>query len=78
MSNMKGQRSNNGNNQDNWLCSHYKKRCLVKFKCCDEYWACHKCHNNESTCGHRKLKSFNTVMVKCVDCETEQQVRSEV
>ncbi|CAB4032768.1 RING finger and CHY zinc finger domain-containing 1-like [Paramuricea clavata] len=63
----------NGNLQDNWLCNHYKRRCLVKFECCNKYWACHRCHNNESTCGRKKLKSRDTTMVKCVECGKEQQ-----
>jgi hypothetical protein len=66
--------SSHGNRQDNWLCDHYKRRCLVKFECCDKYWPCHRCHNNLSTCGHRKLKSRDTTMVKCVECGKEQQV----
>ncbi|CAB4003653.1 Gastrula zinc finger [Paramuricea clavata] len=59
--------------QDNWLCNHYKRRCLVKFECCNKYWPCHRCHNNESTCGRKKLKSRDTTMVKCVECGKEQQ-----
>ena len=62
------------NREDNWLCDHYQRRCFVKFECCDKYWACHRCHNNKSTCGQRKLKSRHTVMIKCVECEKEQQV----
>ena len=60
--------------QDNWLCNHYKRRCLVKFDCCNKYWPCHRCHNNESSCGRKKLKSRDTTMVKCVECGKEQQV----
>ncbi|CAB4021934.1 RING finger and CHY zinc finger domain-containing 1-like [Paramuricea clavata] len=63
----------NGDIQDNWLCNHYKRRCLVKFECCNKYWPCHRCHNNESTCGRMKLKSRDTTMVKCVECGKEQQ-----
>ncbi|CAB4017938.1 RING finger and CHY zinc finger domain-containing 1 [Paramuricea clavata] len=63
----------NGDIQDNWLCNHYKRRCLVKFDCCSKYWPCHRCHNNESTCGRKKLKSRDTTMVKCVECGKEQQ-----
>jgi uncharacterized CHY-type Zn-finger protein len=47
---------------------------LVKFECCNKYWPCHRCHNNESTCGRTKLKSRDTTMVKCVECGKEQQV----
>ncbi|CAB4013008.1 RING finger and CHY zinc finger domain-containing 1-like [Paramuricea clavata] len=57
---------------DNWLCSHYKRRCYVKFECCDKFWPCHRCHNNQSTCGRRKLKSRDTKQLKCAACGLEQ------
>ena len=71
--------SNDSRNQDleddgNWLCSHYKRRCLVKFECCDKFWPCHRCHNNQSSCGRKKLKSRDTQLVKCVSCQKVQQV----
>ncbi|CAB4012862.1 RING finger and CHY zinc finger domain-containing 1-like [Paramuricea clavata] len=56
----------------NWLCSHYKRQCYVKFECCDKFWPCHRCHNNQSTCGKKKLKSRDTEMVKCVHCNKVQ------
>ncbi|CAB4009456.1 RING finger and CHY zinc finger domain-containing 1 [Paramuricea clavata] len=59
--------------ESNWLCSHYKRLCYVKFECCDNFWPCHRCHNNQSTCGRKKLKSRDTQMVKCVYCNKEQQ-----
>jgi uncharacterized CHY-type Zn-finger protein len=57
-----------------WLCDHYKRRCSVKFDCCDKYWPCHRCHNNEGSCGQRKLKSRDIRLIKCVSCEREQPV----
>ena len=59
---------------EQWLCSHYKRRCHVKFHCCDKYWPCHRCHNNESKCGQKKLKSRDTKFIKCVKCGKEQEV----
>jgi hypothetical protein len=58
----------------NWLCSHYKRQCYVKFECCEKFWPCHRCHNNQSTCGQKKLKSRDTQMVKCVHCNKVQPV----
>ncbi|CAB4022629.1 RING finger and CHY zinc finger domain-containing 1, partial [Paramuricea clavata] len=55
-----------------WLCSHYKRRCYVKFECCNKFWPCHRCHNNQSTCGRRKLKSRDTKQIKCFACGQEQ------
>ena len=57
-----------------WLCSHYKRQCYVKFQCCDEFWPCHRCHNNQSSCGRKKLKSRDTEMVKCAHCNKVQEV----
>ncbi|XP_046861740.1 uncharacterized protein LOC124455036 isoform X2 [Xenia sp. Carnegie-2017] len=58
---------------ENWLCTHYKRRCYVQFECCDKYWPCHRCHNNQSTCGEKKLKSRDAKMVKCAECGKEQK-----
>ena len=58
----------------NWLCTHYKRRCYVKFQCCDRFWPCHRCHNNQSNCGQKQLESRDTQMVKCVYCNKEQQL----
>ena len=60
--------------ESNWLCSHYKRLCYVKFECCDNFWPCHRCHNNQSNCGRKKLKSRDTVMIKCVHCNKVQEV----
>ena len=68
------QRSDHRKKQDKWLCNHYKRKCVVKFECCNKYWPCHRCHNEQSTCGRRKLKSRDTTMIKCVECGKEQQV----
>lgn len=57
-----------------WLCSHYKRRCLVKFDCCEKYWPCHRCHNSQNDCGRNKLKSRDIVMIKCTFCQKEQRV----
>ncbi|CAB4009898.1 RING finger and CHY zinc finger domain-containing 1-like [Paramuricea clavata] len=62
--------------EDNWLCSHYKRHCYVKFECCNNFWPCHRCHNNQSTCGRKKLKSRYTKMLKCVYCNKVQQFGS--
>ena len=59
---------------DQWLCNHYKRRCHVKFACCNKYWPCHRCHNYKSNCGEKKLKSRDTKFLKCVRCGEEQQV----
>ena len=69
-----GSRNEYLDREDNWLCSHYKRHCYVKFECCDSFWPCHRCHNNQSTCGRKKLKSRDTQLLKCVYCNKVQQV----
>lgn len=64
----------NNVNTGPWLCDHYKRRCLVKFDCCERYWPCHRCHNNKCNCGRKKLKSRDNSMIKCVFCQREQPV----
>ncbi|XP_028392323.1 uncharacterized protein LOC114516913 [Dendronephthya gigantea] len=54
-------------------CVHYKRHCFVKFECCDQFWPCHRCHNNESTCGRKNLKSHDVHMIKCLHCHKKQQ-----
>ncbi|CAB3993396.1 RING finger and CHY zinc finger domain-containing 1-like [Paramuricea clavata] len=69
----RGSRNRDLDVANNWLCSHYKRHCYVKFECCDTFWPCHRCHNNQSTCGHKRLKSRDTKMVKCAHCNKVQQ-----
>ncbi|CAB4021222.1 RING finger and CHY zinc finger domain-containing 1-like [Paramuricea clavata] len=71
-----GFRNHYPDREDNWLCSHYKRHCYVKFECFDSFWPCHRCHNNQSTCGRKKLKSRDTKMLKCVYCNKVQQFGS--
>ena len=68
----KGSRQDNSDGQ--WLCTHYKRRCHVKFSCCDKYWPCHRCHNNKVNCNQKKLKAIHTKFLRCATCATEQEV----
>ena len=57
-----------------FLCNHFKRRCHVKFECCDKFWPCHRCHNDQSTCGRKNLKGRHTKMLKCANCGKIQEV----
>ncbi|XP_046851716.1 uncharacterized protein LOC124445039 isoform X2 [Xenia sp. Carnegie-2017] len=59
--------------EGNWLCSHYKRHCFVKFDCCEQFYPCHRCHNNQSACGNKKLKSRDVKKVKCAYCSNVQE-----
>ncbi|XP_028402767.1 uncharacterized protein LOC114525578 isoform X2 [Dendronephthya gigantea] len=56
------------------LCFHFQRKCYVKFECCDDFWPCHRCHNNQSLCGNKSRKSREISMVKCAKCRKVQQV----
>ncbi|CAB3997135.1 RING finger and CHY zinc finger domain-containing 1, partial [Paramuricea clavata] len=58
---------------DDYLCGHYKRQRHVKCECRHNEKPCHRCHNDQSTCGRRKLTSRDTKMAKCVCCDKVQQ-----
>lgn len=45
----------------------------VKFECCDQFWPCHRCHNNSSTCCKRERESRDAQAQKCVHCNEVQK-----
>ena len=57
-----------------WPCSHYKRRCVVKFACCDDYYPCHRCHNKDKKCPEKNMKSKDAILLKCLTCNESQQV----
>ena len=56
-------------------CDHYERHCEVQFSCCEKFWPCHRCHNSESSCESRTLRSRDIKNVKCLRCGKVQQVR---
>ena len=55
-------------------CEHYDRYCDVQFSCCERFWPCHRCHNSESLCGTRKLRSRDIKKIKCKRCGKIQEV----
>ncbi|XP_028393885.1 uncharacterized protein LOC114518148 [Dendronephthya gigantea] len=49
-------------------CDHYDRYCTVQFACCNRFWPCHRCHNSQSQCSERKLKSRDIKKLKCRRC----------
>ena len=54
--------------------SHYQRRCLVRFPCCERYYPCHRCHN-ESGCSDDQARAINATHIRCTICYHEQAVR---
>jgi uncharacterized CHY-type Zn-finger protein len=75
------------------ICTHYKRnQCLVKFDCCDNFWGCHKCHNEFSNkikyhavnkynqnfiCVKNDNTSKHAQIIKCTKCDHAQNFNSE-
>ena len=58
-----------------WPCNHYKRLCMVKFDCCEKFYACHRCHNDNADCQpKRTLKSIDARLLKCLSCNEVQEV----
>ena len=57
-------------------CEHYDRYCDVQFGCCKEFWACHRCHNSNSKCEEKKLRSRDIKNIRCKSCSTVQEVSS--
>ncbi|PFX18035.1 E3 ubiquitin-protein ligase DZIP3 [Stylophora pistillata] len=53
------------------VCSHYQRRCLVRFPCCGKFFPCHRCHN-ESDCSEDQARAINATHIRCTICYHEQ------
>lgn len=54
-------------------CVHYSRHCQLRAPCCGLYYACRRCHDES---GH-KMDRFAVTEMKCLYCETSQQVSNE-
>lgn len=54
-------------------CQHKKEkiRCMIYTNCCDHYYQCVKCHNENE---NHTIKLSDIVNIKCLDCEKTQQI----
>lgn len=55
------------------VCSHYQRRCLVRFPCCGKFFPCHRCHN-ESDCSEDQARAINATHIRCTICCHEQVI----
>lgn len=52
-------------------CTHYENCLQVFAKCCNKYYDCHLCHNEQN---NHKLNRKLIKKIKCVNCTTENDV----
>lgn len=57
------------------VCSHYQRRCLVRFPCCGKFYPCHRCHNESEDCSDDQARAINATHIRCTICYHEQVVR---
>lgn len=57
------------------VCSHYQRRCLVRFPCCGKFYPCHRCHNESKDCSDDQARASNATHIRCSICYHEQVVR---
>ena len=57
------------------VCSHYQRRCLVRFPCCEKFYPCHRCHNESKDCSNDQARATNATHIRCTICYHEQVVR---
>jgi len=57
------------------VCSHYQRRCLVRFPCCGKFYPCHRCHNESKDCSSDQARATNATHIRCTICYHEQVVR---
>ena len=60
------------------LCGHYHRRCLVKFPCCNNFYPCHRCHNESDECSESQSRAVNATHLRCSICYNEQEVRTSL
>ena len=60
--------------QSLWLCEHYQRHCKVRFPCCNNFYSCHRCHNNSRECGNKEARASHATHLKCSYCDHEQEV----
>ncbi|WOG27567.1 CHY zinc finger protein [Endozoicomonas sp. 8E] len=59
------------------LCDHYHRYCRVNFECCEEYFPCHRCHNNSKKCNLTDRKAFHAKRLQCSLCNHEGDITED-
>ena len=57
------------------VCSHYLRKCFVRFHCCGKFFPCHHCHNESADCTENQARAIDATHMECAICYNEQVVR---
>ncbi len=52
-------------------CEHYLRHTSIFAPCCQKWFPCHRCHNDETD---HELNRSEVTLIKCRECLTEQSV----
>jgi len=55
-------------------CEHYSRNCMVSAPCCDEFFPCRFCHNDEMD---HEIDRYAVNRVRCMGCGAEQAVSNK-
>jgi len=58
---------------NNKLCHHYINRCQIFAQCCNKYYDCRRCHNDEIF-DHQLLIASDIKQIKCDICDKDQEI----
>lgn len=55
-------------------CEHYARKCWIKADCCQKYYPCRRCHDEEED---HEINRHDTKLIACVNCGDEDQPVSQ-
>lgn len=71
----KGKTISTINEEEIKKCNHYNRNCLIFTDCCNKYYSCRICHDENEDHTLDSRKSVNKI--KCIKCNTEQSISNE-
>lgn len=69
--------SNNAGTGPIYGCEHFRRNCDARVRGCNEFYACHRCHEEEcqaEACQGKKLTSNDVEAIRCGECGYEQDL----
>jgi RING finger and CHY zinc finger domain-containing protein 1 len=55
-------------------CQHYIRGAAIFAACCQQFYPCRQCHDEDVDGGHEDLQKGQVTKVKCLHCKLEQHV----
>ena len=55
-------------------CEHYLRGCFIKTDCCQKYYNCRVCHDENE---NHELDRITIKTIKCKKCQTEQRINKK-